>query len=125
MAHKKIQDPRDRARLRRKYSIRKRISGTADKPRLSVFRSNSHIYIQAIDDVSGRVLAASSDREPSLQGELAGKKKSEKAKVVGMALAKKLTGTGVQAAVFDRNGFIFHGRVKQVAEGAREGGLKF
>ena len=125
MAHKKIHDPRDRARLRRKYSIRKRISGTADKPRLSVFRSNSHIYIQAIDDVSGRVLAASSDREKTLQGDLDGKKKSEKAKVVGMALAKKLTDAGVTSAVFDRNGFIFHGRVKQVAEGAREGGLQF
>jgi len=125
MAHKKIHSARDRARQRRKYVIRKRISGTAEKPRLSVTRSNSHIYIQAIDDDSGRVLAAASDLEKPLQGDLDGKKKAERAKIVGLALGKKLTEKGVQTAVFDRNGYIYHGRVKQVAEGAREAGLKF
>lgn len=125
MAHKKFHNPKDRARQRRKYTIRKRVSGTAEKPRLSVFRSNAHIYIQAIDDVSGRVLAAASDLDKDLKAELEGKKKAEKAKAVGMSLGKKLTGAGVGQGVFDRNGFIFHGRVKQVADGAREAGLKF
>ena len=125
MAHKKIRNQRDRARQRRKYTIRKRISGTAEKPRLSVFRSNSHIYIQAIDDVAGRVLAASSDLDKSLKGEIEGKKKAEQAKVVGKALGEKLAATGVKSAVFDRNGFIYHGRVKAVAEGARKAGLEF
>jgi len=125
MAHKKIHTQRDLARTRRKYNIRKRISGTAEKPRLSVFRSNAHIYIQAIDDVAGRVLAAASDLDKNLKGDLEGKKKADQAKVVGKALGERLAATGVTSAVFDRNGFIYHGRVKSAAEGAREGGLQF
>ena len=123
--HKKIASSRTRARLRRKHNIRKRISGTADKPRLSVFRSNAHIYVQAIDDVSGVVLASASDKDKALRGDLEGKNKKERARAVGEHVAKALSAKSIETAVFDRNGFIFHGRVKEVAEGAREGGLKF
>ena len=125
MAHIKIQRPTERARWRRKKSIRKRISGTAERPRLSVFRSRSHIYVQAIDDVTQRVLAAASDREKELASAGDGKAKKERAKLVGQAIAERLKAKNVTAAVFDRNGYIYHGRVQQVAEGAREGGLDF
>jgi large subunit ribosomal protein L18 len=123
--HTKIRNPQDRQRLRRKRSIRKRLSGTPERPRLSVFRSNSHIYVQAIDDVAQKVLAAASDLEESLKAELAGKKKSERARLVGQTIGKKLKEKNVTKVVFDRNGFMYHGRVQQVAEGAREAGLEF
>lgn len=120
--HIKILNPKDRKRIRRKAAIRKRVNGTAERPRLSVFRSARHIYAQAIDDVNNRVLAAASDlqEEVGAQG-----KKKERARAVGMAIGKKLIGLDVEMVVFDRNGFIYHGRVKEVAEGAREAGLKF
>jgi large subunit ribosomal protein L18 len=111
------------ARARRKVSIRKKIAGTADRPRLTVFRSAKHIYVQAVDDTTNTVLAAASDLEEAL-GQVAGKKK-DKAKAVGQALAKKLLAKNISLCVFDRNGFIYHGRVSAVADGAREGGLKF
>jgi large subunit ribosomal protein L18 len=125
MAHVKIRNPKDRARLRRKRVIRKRLQGTADRPRLSVFRSLKHIYAQAIDDTSATVIAATSDLDKSLSAELEGKKKSERARIVGKAVAAQLLGKNVNGVVFDRNGFIYHGRIKQVAEGAREAGLEF
>jgi large subunit ribosomal protein L18 len=125
MAHVKILDPSERTRWRRKRAIRKRIAGTAERPRLSVFRSNSHIYVQAIDDVTHQVLAAASDLEKEVAARAAGKKKSERAKLVGQTIAGRLKSKNVVQVVFDRNGYIYHGRIKQVAEGAREGGLEF
>jgi len=125
MAHTKIRNPKARTRQRRKYTLRKRISGTPERPRLSVFRSNAHIYAQAIDDVNQVTLAAASDLDAGLKGGTEGKDKSEIAKMVGEIVAKKLQEKQVKAVVFDRNGFIYHGRVKAVAEGAREGGLEF
>ncbi len=113
------------ARLRRKRSIRKRLSGTASRPRLSVFRSNKHIYAQVIDDVSGKTLAAASTQSEGIRGDLGEKKKSEAAELVGKAIAERCKALEIERVVFDRNGFIYHGRVKAVAEGAREGGLIF
>lgn len=125
MAHVKIANPKARRRQRRKYSQRKRISGTAERPRLSVFRSNSHIYAQAIDDVNQVTLASSSDLDAGVKGDLDGKDKSAVAKLVGEAVGKKLKEKQVNTVVFDRNGFNYHGRVKAVADGAREAGLEF
>jgi large subunit ribosomal protein L18 len=111
---------KDSRRLRIKLSIRAKISGTADKPRLSVFRSNTGIYAQVIDDVKGHTLAASSSQELGLaNGNV------DNAKQVGVKIAEKALAAGVSTVIFDRNGYLYHGRVKAVAEGAREGGLKF
>ncbi len=113
-----------KGRLRRKIRVRKKVQGTAEKPRLSVFRSAKHIYAQLIDDVGGKTLAAVSTLTKDLGGELAGKKR-DKAKVVGSAMARLCNEKKIERVVFDRNGFRFHGRLRAVAEGAREGGLKF
>lgn len=110
-------------RQRIKYTIRKKIAGTAEKPRLSVFRSNSDIYVQLIDDVNGNTLAAASSRQKDIVAQKVNK--TEKGKLVGQAIAKKATEIGLSTCVFDRGGYLYHGRVKAVAEGAREGGLKF
>ncbi len=123
--HLKISTRKDRTRWRRKHSIRKRITGTAERPRLSVFRSNAHIYVQAIDDTAQKVLAAASDLEATLTDALTGKKKGEKARLVGQTIGKKLKDQNVTKVVFDRNGFIYHGRVKELADGARDAGLEF
>jgi large subunit ribosomal protein L18 len=121
----KIQDRSERARWRRKRTIRQRLSGTAQRPRLSVFRSNSHIYVQAIDDATQQVLATASDLDKEVAAQTAGKKKKERAKLVGQTIAARLKAKNVLQVVFDRNGYIYHGRVKEVAEGARAGGLEF
>jgi large subunit ribosomal protein L18 len=113
------------SRTRRKRSIRGKISGTAERPRLSVFRSNKHIYAQVIDDVSGKTLAAASTASEDVRGSISDKKKTEAAQLVGVKLAEKCKSLSIESVVFDRNGFIYHGRVKAVAEGAREGGLVF
>lgn len=122
---RKIKNEKVAARVHRKASIRKKITGTPERPRLSVFRSAKHIYAQAIDDTSNTVLASASDIEETLADGLKGKKKKDKAKAVGQAVAKKLLAKNVTQVVFDRNGFIYHGRVSAVAQGAREAGLKF
>jgi len=122
---KKIKNEKVAARTARKVSIRKKITGTPERPRLSVFRSAKHIYAQAIDDTTNAVLASASDLEESLADGLKGKKKKDKAKAVGEAVAKKLLAKNVTQVVFDRNGFIYHGRVSAVADGARAAGLKF
>jgi len=110
-------------RLRRKAHIRKTVEGSQERPRLSVYRSLNHIYAQVIDDVSGKTLAAASTLSPELKD---GKgKKKELAKEVGKLVAKKCQEKQIAAVVFDRNGFMYHGRIAAVAEGAREGGLKF
>lgn len=106
-----------------KFRIRHKISGVSSNPRLSVFRSNSDIYCQLIDDVNGSTLVAASSREKDILSQKVNK--SEKSKLVGMSLAKKALALGIQTCVFDRGGYLYHGRVKAVAEGAREGGLKF
>lgn len=111
-------------RLRIKQRIRKRISGSAEKPRMSVFRSNKNIYVQLIDDLEGKTLLAVS----SLHKEIAEKKgitKSEQAELLGKIIAKTASEAGIKEVVFDRNGYLYHGRVKKVADAAREGGLKF
>jgi large subunit ribosomal protein L18 len=110
-------------RTRIRYSIRKKLSGSAQRPRLSVFRSNNEIYVQLIDDTKGVTLASASSRDK----EIAAQKgtKTEKSKLVGSAIARKAGDLGLKEVVFDRSGYLYHGRVKAVAEGAREGGLKF
>ena len=106
-----------------RYGIRRKISGTSQKPRLSVFRSNTDIYVQLIDDVNGVTLAAASTREKDIQAQKV--TKTEKSKLVGAAIARKASELGLTAVVFDRGGNLYHGRVKAVADGAREGGLQF
>jgi large subunit ribosomal protein L18 len=123
--HVKIATPKLRKRLRRKESIRLRISGTAERPRLSVFRSARYVYAQAVDDTQGRVLASASELEAALKEAVAGKPKKERARIVGKVIGEKLIARGVTQVVFDRNGFIYHGRVKEVADGARDAGLTF
>jgi large subunit ribosomal protein L18 len=122
--HQKFGSEKDRKRTKRKGSIRKRINGTADRPRLTVFRSAKHIYAQAIDDVTGHVLASAGDLDPGVRESLSGPKKS-KARQIGKVIGEKLMAKKISAVVFDRNGFIYHGRVKEVADGAREAGLQF
>jgi large subunit ribosomal protein L18 len=110
-------------RQRRKAHIRKKVEGSVARPRLSVYRSLNHIYAQVIDDMSGKTVAAASTLSPELKD---GKgKKKELAKEVGHLIAKKCQEKQIAAVVFDRNGFMYHGRIAAVAEGAREGGLKF
>jgi len=106
-----------------RYGIRRKISGTAQKPRLSVFRSNSEIYAQLIDDTTSQTLASASSRDKDIAAQKG--TKIEKGKMVGAAIAKKGIALGLETAVFDRGGNLYHGRVKAVADGAREGGLKF
>ena len=122
--HHKFGSEKTRKRIKRKGTIRKRITGTAERPRLSVFRSAKHVYVQAIDDVTGHVLAAASDTETGIKASLTGPKK-ERARQIGKAIGEKLKAKNITSVVFDRNGFIYHGRVKEVADGAREAGLEF
>ncbi|RYY53790.1 MAG: 50S ribosomal protein L18 [Chitinophagaceae bacterium] len=110
-------------RQRIRFNIRTKISGTAAKPRLAIFRSNADIYAQIIDDVNGVTLAAASSREKAIAGQKISK--VEKSKLVGDAVAKKALELGLSEVVFDRGGNLYHGRVKSVADGAREAGLKF
>jgi len=110
-------------RQRIKYTIRKKLSGTSERPRLSVFRSNTEIYAQLIDDVNGTTLASASSKQKDVFAQKTNK--TEKSKLVGLAIAKRATELGLLTCVFDRGGYLYHGRVKAVAEGAREGGLKF
>ncbi|NDC76299.1 MAG: 50S ribosomal protein L18 [Chitinophagia bacterium] len=110
-------------RQRIRFAIRRKVSGTAQKPRLSVFRSNTDIYAQLIDDDKGVTLAAASSKEKDIAAQKA--TKTEKSRLVGASLARKATALGLGTCVFDRGGYLYHGRVKAVAEGAREGGLAF
>jgi large subunit ribosomal protein L18 len=125
MSHVKIPNDKVRRRLKRKVHIRLRVTGTSERPRLSVFRSSRYVYVQAVDDTTGRVLAAASELEETLKGQVAGKPKKERARAIGKAIGEKLKAINVNSVVFDRNGFIFHGRVKEVADGARDAGLQF
>jgi large subunit ribosomal protein L18 len=115
----------DSARLRRKVRVRKKVTGTDSRPRICVFRSNKHIYAQVISDDQGKTLAAVSTVSDSFGESDKKAKRTEVAKRVGLALAKVCKEKNITQVVFDRNGFLFHGRVKALADGAREGGLKF
>ena len=112
-------------RARRRRRIRKKISGTTERPRLSVFRSNKHIYAQIIDDVKGATVAAASSVDKDLKAKLKTGANIDAAKEVGKLVAERAVKAGVKEVVFDRGGYLFHGRVKALAEGAREGGLSF
>jgi large subunit ribosomal protein L18 len=114
---------KEEGRERRKRRIRKKISGETTRPRISVFRSSKHIYVQAIDDFKGATLATASTLSEGVKG-VEGTKTDE-ATAVGKAIAKALLEKGISEVIFDRNGYLYHGRVKALAEGAREGGLKF
>jgi large subunit ribosomal protein L18 len=113
------------ARKRRHRRVRKKIFGTAERPRLNVFRSLRHVYAQIIDDEQGHTLVAVSTLEEGLRDDLAELDKSSQAKVVGKALAERAQAKGIRQVVFDRGGYKYHGRVKALADGVREGGLEF
>ena len=117
------QDPKVIRRQKLRWRIRTKLHGTAQKPRLSVFRSNLDIYVQLIDDNNGLTLAAASSREKDIVA-LGGNKVAQSLNV-GKAIAQKAKALGIETCVFDRGGYLYHGRVKSIADGAREGGLKF
>ena len=124
MRIKTREDRRDRI----KHRIRKRVSGSQERPRLTVFRSVVHMYVQVVDDMTGQTIASASTLEPTVKGGLAKAAKGgniEGAKVIGKTIAERLLEKGVKRVVFDRNGFLYHGRVKAVAEAARAAGLEF
>jgi len=113
------------ARIRRHARVRKHVSGTSERPRLDVFRSLRHIAAQIIDDTQGRTLVAASTTEAEIRGRVAGMKKSEQARIVGEILAQRAVARGIKQVVFDRGGYMYHGRVKSLADGARAAGLEF
>lgn len=113
-------------RKRRHVRVRAKVSGTAERPRLNVFRSSAHIYAQVIDDTAGRTIVAASDLEDAVVQQAGdGANKTARASAVGQAIAQRAKDAGIADVVFDRGGFLYHGRIKAVADGAREGGLKF
>ncbi len=114
---------KDKRRLKIKYRVRRKIRGTEEKPRLTVFRSNKQIYAQIINDSEGKTLISASSLVKDIEGQKATKK--ETAKKVGKIVAERAKEAGIENVVFDRNGYLFHGRVKSLADGAREGGLNF
>jgi large subunit ribosomal protein L18 len=113
------------ARLKRKKRIKKRIFGVQDRPRLSVFRSSSHIYAQIVDDTKGETLVSASTLDKAYKQDPVTGKKQEIAKAVGVLLGKKALDKGIKKVVLDRNGFLYHGRIKALSDGAREAGLEF
>jgi large subunit ribosomal protein L18 len=113
------------ARERRKRRARYKLHGTTERPRLSVFRSLKNIFVQVIDDLKGVTLVATSTIDPEVAAQIVGKTKIEASKVVGLVLAERAKKAGIESVVFDRGGFKYHGRVAALADGAREGGLKF
>jgi large subunit ribosomal protein L18 len=123
---KKILSTRERLRKRRHVAIRRKVQGTPERPRVSVFRSNREIYAQIIDDVHGRTMVSASTLEKSAREQLAAAgNRVEAGKLIGKMLAEKARAQDIHEVVFDRGGYAYHGRVKALAEGAREGGLKF
>jgi large subunit ribosomal protein L18 len=116
---------KEAARKRRHRRVRKRVIGTSQRPRFNIFRSLKHIYAQVIDDTRGHTLAAASTLDAELRDKVKGLSKTEQAKLVGELLAKRALERGVQKVAFDRGGYKYHGRVKSLAEAAREGGLEF
>ena len=120
-----MKDKKKLARIKRKTRVRSRVAGTAERPRLNVFRSLKHIYAQAIEDSAGRTLVCVSSLSPELKGSLKHSGNVEAAKKVGELIAKKCLEKGIQKVVFDRSGYLYHGRVKALAEAARAAGLIF
>jgi large subunit ribosomal protein L18 len=118
-------NPRMSMRLKRKSRIRKNLSGTSARPRLSVFRSARHIYAQIVDDLQGVTLVAAGTLSPEIKDKLGGLKKKDAAREVGKLLADKAKSKGIEQVVFDRNGFLYHGRIKSLADSCREHGLVF
>lgn len=118
-----VKNRREYRRFRIKKRIRKIIKGTAERPRMTVFRSNKQIYVQLVDDLSGKTLAAASSQAKGIDDQSVAK--VEQAKLVGALMAERAIEAGIQTVVFDRNGYLYHGRVKALAEAAREKGLKF
>ena len=119
---------KDDRRQRIKYRLRKRIQGSESRPRLTIFRSVAHIYVQVVDDMTGRTIASASSVEPTVKGTMEKKARGGNlggAKAIGKTIAERLKEKGVTRVVFDRNGFLYHGRVKAVADAAREAGLEF
>ena len=112
-------------RIRRHLRIRRRIAGTPSRPRLCVYRSANHIYAQVIDDIKGHTIAAASTMDPGLKAQAPGKTKAAQAELVGTLVAERAKAAGVAQVVFDRGGFLYHGRVKTLADAARAGGLVF
>jgi len=121
----KVAIKRREARARRKKSIRKKVNGTTARPRLAVFRSLQHIYAQVIDDVQGHTLVSASTLDKELRGQLSESDKSDAARKVGQLVAQRCLNQDIKQVVFDRGGNIYHGRIKALADGAREGGLDF
>lgn len=115
----------NKIRIRKHERVRKKITGTPERPRLNVFRSLNHIYAQIIDDVAGNTLVAASTLDGALKGEFSYGGNKNAAKAVGALIARKAIDKGIKTVVFDRGGYLYHGRVKELAEGAREGGLEF
>ncbi|AQT69837.1 50S ribosomal protein L18 [Anaerohalosphaera lusitana] len=113
------------ARIRRKKRVRKKVYGTPDRPRMTVFRSGRHIYVQVIDDIAGVTLASSSTMAKGLSDQIENGSNKKAAETVGEAIAKEAIGVGIKAVRFDRNGYRYQGRVKALADGARKGGLVF
>lgn len=120
-----MKETRREARRRRHVRVRKKVSGDAQVPRLNVFRSLKHTYAQIIDDGAGRTLVSSSTLDADVREQVTGLSKTEQAKVVGRTLAEKALSKGVTRVVFDRGGYLYHGRVKALADASREGGLRF
>ncbi len=117
-------DKRRKSRLKRKVRIRRKIQGTKEMPRMSVFRSARHIYVQVIDDIAGKTLVSASSTEKPVITKKDFENKTEKATYVGKLAGERALEKGIQKVVFDRNGFLYHGRIKAVSQGAREAGLK-
>ena len=113
------------ARLRRHVRVRAKVSGTGGRPRLNVYRSLNHIYAQLIDDTVGHTLVAASTMDQEMRGQLEGLDKAAQARLVGKMVGERAVNSGIEQVVFDRGGYLFHGRVKALAEGAREAGLDF
>jgi large subunit ribosomal protein L18 len=113
------------ARIKRHRRIRSRLQGTAERPRLAVFRSSRHMYAQVIDDTRGHTLAAASTLDPQLKGEMENLPKIQEAERVGRLIAERAKAAGIQSVVFDRAGYLYHGRVQRLADAAREAGLNF
>ena len=116
---------KNKIRKNRHKRMRFKINGTSERPRLNVYRSNSNIYAQIIDDSNGTTLVSASTLDKDLKEKLSSTRTKEAAKIVGKAIAQKAISKGIETVVFDRGGYIYHGRVKELAEGAREAGLKF
>jgi large subunit ribosomal protein L18 len=119
----KIKDKKKYRRVRIKYRVRRIVKGTPERPRMCVFRSNKEIYVQMIDDLSGKTVLTASSKDKSIADQKVNK--IEQAKLVGKLAAEKAKEAKIENVVFDRNGFLYHGRIKSLAEAAREGGLKF